>query len=95
MRNLTLRDLAERYTTIGVLEGEAAAISCSILDERDLADMKFYPEDKVEYIKEPGTMEGGDVMMVGNHFYIGASDRSNPEGCKQFIEILEKHGHTG
>ena len=56
---------------------------------------KFYPEDKIEYIKEPGTMEGGDVMMVGNHFYIGASDRSNPEGCKQFIEILEKHGHTG
>lgn len=44
VRNLTLRDLAERYTTIGVLEGEAAAISCSILDERDLADMKFYLE---------------------------------------------------
>ena len=27
-----------------MLEGEAAAISCSILDERDLADMKFYLE---------------------------------------------------
>ncbi len=56
---------------------------------------KFFPDDKIEYIKSPGTMEGGDVMMVGNHFYIGKSDRSNEEGCKQFIQILEKYGHTG
>ncbi len=56
---------------------------------------EFYPEDKIEYIKAPGTMEGGDVMMVGNHFYIGKSDRTNEEGCRQFIEILEKYGHTG
>lgn len=56
---------------------------------------EFYPEDKIEFIKEPGTMEGGDVMMVGNHFYIGLSDRTNEEGCRQFIEILEKYGHTG
>ncbi len=44
VRNLTLEDLAERYTTIGVLEGEAAAIACPKLDDRDLADMKFYLE---------------------------------------------------
>ena len=40
-------------------------------------------------------MEGGDVMMVGNHFYIGKSARTNEEGCRQFIALLEKHGHTG
>ena len=56
---------------------------------------KFYPEDKIEYIQAPGTMEGGDVMMVGNHFYIGKSARTNEEGCRQFIALLEKHGHTG
>lgn len=56
---------------------------------------EFYPEYKIEYIVEPGTMEGGDVMMVGNHFYIGKSERTNEEGCRQFIEILEKYGHTG
>ena len=43
----------------------------------------------------PGTMEGGDVMMVGNHFYIGLSARTNEEGCRQFLAALEKHGHTG
>lgn len=56
---------------------------------------KFYSEEKIEYITSPGTMEGGDVMMVGNHFYIGLSARTNEEGCKQFIAALEKHGHTG
>lgn len=56
---------------------------------------KFYRDDQIEYITAPGTMEGGDVMMVGNHFYIGLSARTNEEGCRQFIAALEKHGHTG
>lgn len=56
---------------------------------------KFYSEDKIEYIKDPGTLEGGDVMMVGDHFYVGLSARTNKEGIRQFIEILERHGLTG
>lgn len=56
---------------------------------------KFYSEDTIEYIKSPGTLEGGDVMMVGDHFYVGRSARTNTEGIKQFIEILEKYGLTG
>ncbi|NYB72648.1 N(G),N(G)-dimethylarginine dimethylaminohydrolase [Sedimentibacter hydroxybenzoicus DSM 7310] len=55
---------------------------------------KFYSDDQIEYITSPGTMEGGDVMMVGNHFYIGLSARTNEEGCRQFKEALEKYGHT-
>lgn len=56
---------------------------------------KFYSEDCIEYIKAPGTLEGGDVMMVGDHFYVGRSARTNEEGIRQFIEILEKYGLTG
>lgn len=56
---------------------------------------KFYDEDKIEYIKAPGTLEGGDVMMVGDHFYVGLSARTNEEGIRQFISILEKYGLTG
>ncbi|MBR6762911.1 MAG: N(G),N(G)-dimethylarginine dimethylaminohydrolase [Clostridia bacterium] len=55
----------------------------------------FFPEDKIEYIQSPGTLEGGDVMMVGDHFYVGRSARTNEEGIRQFIAILEKHGLTG
>ena len=56
---------------------------------------KFFPEDCIEYIKAPGTLEGGDVMMVGDHFYVGRSARTNEEGIRQFIAILEKYGLTG
>lgn len=54
---------------------------------------KFY--DIIEYIEEPGTVEAGDIMMVGDHFYIGLSARTNQEGANQMIAILEKHGLSG
>lgn len=56
---------------------------------------EFFPDDKIEYIMDPGTLDGGDIMMVGDHFYAGRSARTNEEGIRQFIEILEKHGLTG
>ena len=56
---------------------------------------KFFPEEAIEYIVAPGTLEGGDVMMVGDHFYVGRSERTNAEGIRQFIEILEKYGLSG
>lgn len=56
---------------------------------------KFYSKDQIEYITAPGTLEGGDVMMVGDHFYVGRSARTNEEGIRQFIAILNKYGLTG
>lgn len=56
---------------------------------------EYYSEDQIEYIKAPGTLEGGDVMMVGDHFYIGRSNRTNEEGIRQIIEILNRYGLTG
>lgn len=56
---------------------------------------EFYPEDQIEYIKAPGTLEGGDVMMAGDHFYVGRSNRTNEEGIRQFLAILQKYGFTG
>lgn len=49
----------------------------------------------VESIKAPGTVEAGDIMMVGSHFYIGLTDRTNQEGANQMIQILEKYAMTG
>ena len=46
------------------------------------------------HIKPPGTVEGGDVLMVGSHFLIGISDRTNEEGARQLGSILESHGNT-
>jgi dimethylargininase len=49
----------------------------------------------VELIEAPGTLEAGDVMMVGKHFYIGISGRTNAEGAEQLIHMLRKHGMDG
>jgi dimethylargininase len=53
----------------------------------------FYSD--IEHIQNPGTLEGGDVMQVKNHFYIGLSRRTNNEGAQQLIGFLEKYGYTG
>lgn len=55
---------------------------------------KFYSDDQIFHIEAPGTMEGGDVMLVGKHFYVGQSDRTNAEGARQFNEIVTKFGYT-
>ena len=54
----------------------------------------FYPEERMEHIVAPGTLEGGDVMMCGDHFFVGRSERTNEEGIRQFAAILERYGYT-
>jgi dimethylargininase len=49
----------------------------------------------IEEVREPGTVEGGDIMMVGSHFYIGLSERTNENGAQQIIEYLEKYDMSG
>lgn len=45
-------------------------------------------------IKPPGTLEGGDVLQVGGHFFIGLSKRTNRQGVEQFGRIIETYGYT-
>jgi dimethylargininase len=56
---------------------------------RVLADFR-----KIETILAPGTIDGGDVLEVGNHFFIGLSQRTNNEGAEQLGRILERFGNT-
>jgi dimethylargininase len=66
-------------------KGETAGI-------RDVL-VRFYQH--IEEIVSPGTLEAGDVMMVGTHFYIGISERTNQAGAGQLIKGLEQHGLSG
>ena len=50
--------------------------------------------DVVKYIEEPGTVDAGDIMKAGSHFYIGISARTNSWGADQIIEILTQHGYS-
>lgn len=54
---------------------------------------EFYT--KVEMIEAPDNLEAGDIMMVGEHYYIGLSERTNLAGAQQLIAILENYGMQG
>ena len=49
---------------------------------------------KIEKIAPPGTLDGGDVLQVGEHFFIGISERTNPEGAGQLGHILKSYGYA-
>lgn len=63
--------------------GEEVSIAAKLADYRQL-----------EYIKIPGLLDGGDIMRVKDHFYIGLSDRTNKEGASQLINLLKKYDYT-
>ncbi len=54
---------------------------------------EFYVD--VEEVQSPGTVEAGDIMMVGNHYFIGLSERTNLNGALQIIGVLKKYDMTG
>jgi len=105
---VTILEADERYPDSCFVEDTAVLTKrCAIItnpgaasrngekDEIVGAVKQFYADDQIEYIKAPGTLEGGDVMMAGDHFYVGRSARTNEEGIRQFISILEKYGFSG
>lgn len=55
---------------------------------------KFYNDDLIFHIESPGTLEGGDVMRVGDHFYVGLSDLLQRRGRKTVPEIVTKFDYT-
>jgi dimethylargininase len=63
--------------------GEADAIEHVLAERRAIRRME-----------QPGTVDGGDVLMLGKHFLIGVSKRTNEEGAAQLGRILEEYGNT-
>lgn len=53
---------------------------------------EFFSDDQIRHITTPGTLEGGDVMMVDDHYYVGRSGRTNDEGFRQFSGYLAEWG---
>ncbi|SDD13486.1 dimethylargininase [Sanguibacter gelidistatuariae] len=43
-------------------------------------------------IREPGTLDGGDVLKVGSTVYVGRGGRTNAEGVRQLRAILSPLG---
>jgi dimethylargininase len=51
--------------------------------------------DNILGVDPPGTLDGGDVLDINGHFYIGLSARTNEAGADQLIRMLNDYGMTG
>ena len=51
------------------------------------------PHRPLVHVTEPGTVDGGDVLVLGKHIYIGISTRSNDSAVRQLQELLAKYGY--
>jgi len=62
--------------------GETASVAAALERRRPLT-----------HIREPGCLEGGDVLHIGRTLYVGASGRTNAEGIAQLGAALAAHGY--
>ncbi|HMB24797.1 MAG: dimethylarginine dimethylaminohydrolase family protein [Chloroflexota bacterium] len=46
------------------------------------------------HIREPATVDGGDVLVLGKNIYVGLSTRSNREAVDQINKLLQAYGYT-
>lgn len=53
--------------------------------------LDHYP--RVVEIREPGTLDGGDVCEAGGNFFIGVSQRTNEHGAAQLAAFLSAFGY--
>jgi dimethylargininase len=49
---------------------------------------------RLQRIVEPGTLDGGDVLQVGDVVYVGRGGRTNAEGVRQLRAIAGPLGYT-
>ena len=62
--------------------------------EQDTIQVELAKHRPIANIVGTGRVDGGDVLLVDGHFFIGISDRTNPEGAQQLGSILESVGYT-
>jgi len=63
--------------------GEEESIAPVLAQHRTLA-----------HIQAPGTVDGGDVLVMGKHCLIGLSQRTNEAGANQLRDILLGYGYN-
>ncbi|HEY5730053.1 MAG TPA: arginine deiminase family protein [Anaerolineales bacterium] len=52
------------------------------------------PHIKLLHIREPATLDGGDVLVIGMHIFIGLSTRSNRHAIDQLNNLLNEYGYS-
>ena len=62
--------------------------------EEDTIERALATYRKTIRIQVPGTVDGGDVLMIGSQFFIGISERTNKQGAEQLGCIFKEYGYT-
>jgi len=52
------------------------------------------PYRPIETIESPGTLDGGDVLVIGKDLFVGLSSRSNAAAITQLDRLLAPHGYS-
>lgn len=52
------------------------------------------PHRPLLHVTEPATLDGGDVLTLGRHIFIGQSTRSNEHAIRQVNDMLKRYGYT-
>ena len=52
------------------------------------------PYRPLRHMREPATLDGGDVLRVGQTIFVGLSPRTNQAGVAQLAAELEPFGYT-
>lgn len=77
---------------LAVATRPGAASRAGEVDAVAAALRQFIPEH--QRIAAPGTLDGGDICQVENHFLIGLSARTNEAGAAQLAALLAQRGFT-
>jgi dimethylargininase len=51
------------------------------------------PYRRLLHIEAPGTLDGGDVLVLDRQVLVGATERSNAEGIAQLARLLSPYGY--
>jgi dimethylargininase len=63
--------------------GESESLARTLADYRPL-----------RWLREPATLEGGDVMRIGRTLYVGLSHRTNRAGIEQLVSEMRPLGYS-
>ena len=95
-----LADYPDAYFVedVAVITPEIAVISnpgaLSRRDEPDYIVTDIARFRQTRRISEPGTLDGGDVLQIEKHFFVGLSERTNVDGAEQLGRLLQEFGYS-
>lgn len=84
-----MQDPALVFGDVAIIGRMAAA---SRAGETDAIAETLAVRFRVERIQAPGTLEGGDVLILGDHVLVGETARTNREGIAQLAGFLKPEG---